>query len=178
MSQLIGFRRVCSALDLGESFLKSLPASCLILQLLAGGSGQEESVRLLQADVLGFPSSRGSDPGLQRCPVGAHRYDHLQDRPQAEEVTAGKTTQAVDFFLESSTSDLFLLLLLCSTNKTTLKKKMLICFSLAVLLGLNWSLGYAVLLTQGDAYLACSIIFCLSTTTQVCSAVHVLSLFT
>lgn len=77
MSQLIGFRRVRSALDRGESFLKSLPASCLILQLLVGGSGQGASVRLFKANVLGFPSSRESDPGLQRCPVGAHRYDHL-----------------------------------------------------------------------------------------------------
>lgn len=47
---------------------------------------------------------------------------------------------------------------------------MLICFSLAVLFGLTWGLGYGVLLTQGDAYLACSIIFCLSTTTQVRTA--------
>lgn len=67
---------------------------------------------------------------------------------------------------------------MCSTNKTTLTKKMLICFSLAVLLGLSWSLGYGVLLTRGNAYLACSIIFCLSTTTQVRSAVRVVSLVT
>ncbi|XP_078147357.1 adhesion G-protein coupled receptor G7 [Centroberyx gerrardi] len=56
-----------------------------------------------------------------------------------------------------------------STRRTSLRKKFLISFSVAVLLGLSWTLGYLVLSTsneQGTAQLIFSIIFCLCTTTQ------------
>ncbi|KAM9334325.1 adhesion G-protein coupled receptor G7-like [Symphorus nematophorus] len=53
-----------------------------------------------------------------------------------------------------------------STNQLSLTKKFLISFSLAVLLGLSWTLGYLVLVTSGHAHLAFSIVFCLCTTTQ------------
>lgn len=55
----------------------------------------------------------------------------------------------------------------CSTNRSSLRKKFLISFSLAVLLGLSWTLGYLVLLTTGYTHLVFSIVFCLCTTTQV-----------
>ncbi|XP_071383555.1 adhesion G-protein coupled receptor G7 [Centroberyx affinis] len=56
------------------------------------------------------------------------------------------------------------------TRRTSLRKKFLISFSVAVLLGLSWILGYLVLSTsneQGVAHLILSIVFCLCTTTQV-----------
>ncbi|PWA33824.1 hypothetical protein CCH79_00017233 [Gambusia affinis] len=55
---------------------------------------------------------------------------------------------------------------LTSTKRSSLTQKFLISFSLAVLLGLSWTLGYLVLVTMGTAHLACSILFCLCTTTQ------------
>ncbi|XP_054880369.1 adhesion G-protein coupled receptor G7-like [Poeciliopsis prolifica] len=55
---------------------------------------------------------------------------------------------------------------LTSTKRSPLAQKFLISFSLAVLLGLSWTLGYLVLVTMGTAHLACSILFCLCTTTQ------------
>lgn len=54
-----------------------------------------------------------------------------------------------------------------STKKTTLSKKFLVCFSLAVLLGLSWSLGYLVLVLKHHAHHVLSIIFCICQTTQV-----------
>ncbi|KAM3590637.1 uncharacterized protein V6R79_013359 [Siganus canaliculatus] len=53
-----------------------------------------------------------------------------------------------------------------STKKSSFKKKFLISFSLAVILGVSWLVGYLVLLTSGHANLVFSIIFCLCTTTQ------------
>ncbi|GLD67993.1 adhesion G-protein coupled receptor G7 [Lates japonicus] len=53
-----------------------------------------------------------------------------------------------------------------STSHLTLKKKFLSSFSLAVLLGLSWTLGYLVLVTTGHAHLVFSILFCVCTTTQ------------
>ncbi|XP_070787023.1 adhesion G-protein coupled receptor G7 [Enoplosus armatus] len=53
-----------------------------------------------------------------------------------------------------------------SSNRWTLRKKFLINFSLAVLLGLSWTLGYLVLVTTGHSHLVFSIVFCLCTTTQ------------
>ncbi|XP_029922246.1 adhesion G-protein coupled receptor G7 [Myripristis murdjan] len=45
-------------------------------------------------------------------------------------------------------------------------KKLLVCFSLAVLLGLSWILGYLVLTSEEEAHLIFSIFFCICTTTQ------------
>uniref|UniRef100_A0A8P4K6E2 Adhesion G protein-coupled receptor G7, tandem duplicate 2 n=1 Tax=Dicentrarchus labrax TaxID=13489 RepID=A0A8P4K6E2_DICLA len=53
-----------------------------------------------------------------------------------------------------------------STRQSSLTRKFLVSFSLAVLLGLSWTLGYLVLVTRGHAHLVFSIIFCLCTTTQ------------
>ncbi|XP_076580295.1 adhesion G-protein coupled receptor G7-like [Chaetodon auriga] len=53
-----------------------------------------------------------------------------------------------------------------SSSHLFLWKKFLISFSLAVLLGLSWTLGYLVLVTTGQTHLAFSIIFCICTTTQ------------
>ncbi|XP_034712379.1 adhesion G-protein coupled receptor G7-like [Etheostoma cragini] len=60
------------------------------------------------------------------------------------------------------------LLVLVSRTDTAFKRirKFLNSFSLAVLLGLSWSLGYLVLVTTGTAHLALSYLFCISTTTQ------------
>ncbi|XP_041834318.1 adhesion G-protein coupled receptor G7 [Melanotaenia boesemani] len=55
---------------------------------------------------------------------------------------------------------------LTSTSRSTLTKKFLVSFSLAVMLGLSWTLGYLVLATTGLAHLLFSIFFCLCTTTQ------------
>ncbi|XP_071335566.1 adhesion G-protein coupled receptor G7-like [Trachinotus anak] len=55
---------------------------------------------------------------------------------------------------------------LTSTNRSSLGKKFLTSFSLAVILGLSWSLGYLVLINTKQAHLVFSIIFCLCTTTQ------------
>ncbi|TWW63860.1 Adhesion G-protein coupled receptor G7 [Takifugu flavidus] len=61
----------------------------------------------------------------------------------------------------------------CKTNKNlqstkhlSLRKKVLISFSVAVLLGLSWILGYLVLVTSGQPHLVFSVIFCICTTTQ------------
>uniref|UniRef100_A0A3P9P112 Adhesion G protein-coupled receptor G7, tandem duplicate 1 n=1 Tax=Poecilia reticulata TaxID=8081 RepID=A0A3P9P112_POERE len=43
----------------------------------------------------------------------------------------------------------------------SLTQKFLVSFSLAVLLGLSWTLGYLVLVTMETANLACSVLFCL-----------------
>lgn len=43
----------------------------------------------------------------------------------------------------------------------------MVCFSLAVLLGLSWSLGYLVLVSKHHANTVLSIIFCICQTTQV-----------
>lgn len=56
--------------------------------------------------------------------------------------------------------------ILTSTNHASLRKKFLISFSLAVLLGLSWTLGYLVVVTTGHYHLVFSIVFCLCTTTQ------------
>ncbi|XP_076580294.1 adhesion G-protein coupled receptor G7-like [Chaetodon auriga] len=53
-----------------------------------------------------------------------------------------------------------------SSSHLSLGKKFLISLSLAVLLGLSWTLGYLVLVTTGQTHLAFSIIFCICTTTQ------------
>ncbi|KAM4601678.1 adhesion G-protein coupled receptor G7-like [Polymixia lowei] len=53
-----------------------------------------------------------------------------------------------------------------STQQFSMRKKFLSSFSLAVLLGLSWILGYLALVTKGDAHLIFSIFFCLCTTTQ------------
>ncbi|XP_013876180.1 adhesion G-protein coupled receptor G7 [Austrofundulus limnaeus] len=55
---------------------------------------------------------------------------------------------------------------LTSTNRSSLTKKFLVSFSLAILLGLSWTLGYFVLVTSGQAHLVFSILFCVCTTTQ------------
>ncbi|XP_039649624.1 adhesion G-protein coupled receptor G7-like [Perca fluviatilis] len=53
-----------------------------------------------------------------------------------------------------------------SSSPRSVWRKFLISFSLAVLLGLSWTLGYLVLVTTGYAHLVLSILFCLCTTTQ------------
>ncbi|KAM4538090.1 adhesion G-protein coupled receptor G7 [Fundulus diaphanus] len=53
-----------------------------------------------------------------------------------------------------------------STKRSSLTRKVLVSFSLAVLLGLSWTLGYFVLVTTGTLHLVFSILFCLGTTTQ------------
>ncbi|XP_033182358.1 adhesion G-protein coupled receptor G7-like [Anabas testudineus] len=53
-----------------------------------------------------------------------------------------------------------------STKHWTWTKKFLTSFSLTVLLGLSWTLGYLVLVTTGHSHLVFSIFFCLCTTTQ------------
>ncbi|KAK2917242.1 hypothetical protein Q8A73_003988 [Channa argus] len=55
---------------------------------------------------------------------------------------------------------------LTSTHQRSLKKKFLTSFSLAVILGLSWTLGYLVLASTGHLHLVFSILFCLCTTTQ------------
>ncbi|XP_047432933.1 adhesion G-protein coupled receptor G7-like [Mugil cephalus] len=58
---------------------------------------------------------------------------------------------------------------LTSTRSWSLRKKMLVCFSLVVMLGLSWTLGYLLLLLHvmnDEAYLFLNILFCLCTTTQ------------
>ncbi|XP_059183532.1 adhesion G-protein coupled receptor G7-like [Centropristis striata] len=57
-------------------------------------------------------------------------------------------------------------LTICRTRPSFLWKKFFISFSLAVLLGLSWTLGYLVLVTKGSAHLVFSILFCVCTTTQ------------
>uniref|UniRef100_M3ZUU3 Adhesion G protein-coupled receptor G7 n=2 Tax=Xiphophorus maculatus TaxID=8083 RepID=M3ZUU3_XIPMA len=55
---------------------------------------------------------------------------------------------------------------LTSTKRSSLAQKFLVSFSLAVLLGLSWTLGYLVLVKEETIHLVCSILFCLCTTTQ------------
>ncbi|XP_047432931.1 adhesion G-protein coupled receptor G7-like isoform X1 [Mugil cephalus] len=55
---------------------------------------------------------------------------------------------------------------LTSTRQWSLWKKFLVCFSLVVMLGLSWSLGFMVLFTTGKTHFIFSILFCLCTTTQ------------
>ncbi|KAM3850058.1 adhesion G-protein coupled receptor G7 [Diretmus argenteus] len=55
---------------------------------------------------------------------------------------------------------------LTSTRKSSIWKKFLSSFSLAVLLGLSWTLGYLVLSTKETAHFIFSIVFCICTTTQ------------
>ncbi|XP_035989646.1 adhesion G-protein coupled receptor G7 [Fundulus heteroclitus] len=55
---------------------------------------------------------------------------------------------------------------LTSTKRSSLTRKVLVSFSLAVLLGMSWTLGYFVLVTTGTLHLVFSILFCLCTTTQ------------
>ncbi|XP_047432929.1 adhesion G-protein coupled receptor G7-like isoform X2 [Mugil cephalus] len=55
---------------------------------------------------------------------------------------------------------------LTSTRRWSLWKKFLVCFSLVVMLGLSWSLGFMVLFTTGKTHFIFSILFCLCTTTQ------------
>nr|XP_020447764.1 adhesion G-protein coupled receptor G7 [Monopterus albus] len=55
---------------------------------------------------------------------------------------------------------------LASTKPSPLRKKFLISFSLAVVLGLSWTLGYLVLVSTGHTHLVFSIVFCICTTTQ------------
>ncbi|KAK6325500.1 hypothetical protein J4Q44_G00048420 [Coregonus suidteri] len=55
-----------------------------------------------------------------------------------------------------------------STRHTSMKKKFLSSFSLAVVLGLSWILGYLLLITQNQTmYTILNISFCVLTTTQV-----------
>ncbi len=49
-----------------------------------------------------------------------------------------------------------------------MKKKILSSFSLAVVLGLSWVVGYFVLIThEKTLYIILSVVFCLCNTTQV-----------
>nr|XP_008292567.1 PREDICTED: collagen alpha-1(IV) chain-like [Stegastes partitus] len=52
------------------------------------------------------------------------------------------------------------------TNQSSLARRVLISFSLAVILGSSWTLGYLVLVTSGHIHYVFSIVFCLFTTTQ------------
>ncbi|XP_040888717.1 adhesion G-protein coupled receptor G7 [Toxotes jaculatrix] len=61
---------------------------------------------------------------------------------------------------------LLVLTMRARSKSSSLRKKFLKSFSLAVLLGLSWSLGYLVLITSGHAHQIFSIFFCLCTTTQ------------
>ncbi|XP_041936209.1 adhesion G-protein coupled receptor G7-like [Alosa sapidissima] len=56
--------------------------------------------------------------------------------------------------------------LLNSTANTSMKKTFLSSFSLGVLLGLTWVLGYLVLSTEGTTSYVFSILFCVCNTTQ------------
>uniref|UniRef100_A0A4W5KXH4 G-protein coupled receptors family 2 profile 2 domain-containing protein n=1 Tax=Hucho hucho TaxID=62062 RepID=A0A4W5KXH4_9TELE len=57
---------------------------------------------------------------------------------------------------------------LTSTRHTSMKKKFLSSFSLAVVLSLSWILGYLLLITQNQTmYTILNISFCVLTTTQV-----------
>ncbi|XP_028428210.1 adhesion G-protein coupled receptor G7-like [Perca flavescens] len=60
------------------------------------------------------------------------------------------------------------LLVLVSRYDNSFKsiRKLLNTFSLAVLLGLSWTLGYLVLVTEGTAHEVLSYLFCIGTTTQ------------
>ncbi|XP_039550562.1 adhesion G-protein coupled receptor G7-like [Pimephales promelas] len=63
-----------------------------------------------------------------------------------------------------------------SSRTTPLKKKILSSFSLAVVLGLSWVIGYFVLITHDKTlYLILSVVFCLCNTTQ---GVQIFFLFT
>ncbi|XP_051550753.1 adhesion G-protein coupled receptor G7-like [Myxocyprinus asiaticus] len=63
-----------------------------------------------------------------------------------------------------------------SSRGTSLKKKMLSSFSLAVVLGLSWVIGYFVLITHDKTlYTILSVVFCLCNTTQ---GVQIFILFT
>lgn len=55
---------------------------------------------------------------------------------------------------------------LTSTRRSSAWKKFLTSFSLAVLLGLSWTLGFLVLTSSGKANLVFSILFCIFSTTQ------------
>ncbi|XP_045075631.1 adhesion G-protein coupled receptor G7 [Coregonus clupeaformis] len=66
-----------------------------------------------------------------------------------------------------------------STRHTSMKKKFLSSFSLAVVLGLSWILGYLLLITQNQTmYTILNISFCVLTTTQVVNGLQVFILFT
>ncbi|XP_076158632.1 adhesion G-protein coupled receptor G7-like [Alosa pseudoharengus] len=56
--------------------------------------------------------------------------------------------------------------LLNSTKNTSMRKRFLSSFSLGVLLGLTWVLGYLVLSTEGTTNYIFSILFCVCNTTQ------------
>ncbi|KAL1251093.1 hypothetical protein QQF64_018889 [Cirrhinus molitorella] len=63
-----------------------------------------------------------------------------------------------------------------SSRSTPMKKKILSCFSLAVVLGLSWVIGYFVLITHDKTlYIILSVVFCLCNTTQ---GVQIFILFT
>ncbi|XP_048023750.1 adhesion G-protein coupled receptor G7-like isoform X1 [Megalobrama amblycephala] len=63
-----------------------------------------------------------------------------------------------------------------SSRTTPLKKKILSSFSLAVVLGLSWVIGYFVLITRDKTlYIILSVVFCLCNTTQ---GVQIFLLFT
>ncbi|RVE75546.1 hypothetical protein OJAV_G00017850 [Oryzias javanicus] len=53
-----------------------------------------------------------------------------------------------------------------STRHSSFTSKVLVSLSLAVLLGLSWTLGYLVLIPSGTAKTTFSILFCICTTTQ------------
>ncbi|XP_024121222.1 adhesion G-protein coupled receptor G7 [Oryzias melastigma] len=53
-----------------------------------------------------------------------------------------------------------------STRHSSFTSKVLVSLSLAVLLGLSWTLGYLVLIPNGTAKTTFSILFCICTTTQ------------
>ncbi|XP_045073199.1 adhesion G-protein coupled receptor G7-like [Coregonus clupeaformis] len=66
-----------------------------------------------------------------------------------------------------------------STRHTSMKKKFLSSFSLAVVLSLSWILGYLLLITQNQTmYTILNISFCVLTTTQVVNGLQVFILFT
>ncbi|KAM9396843.1 adhesion G-protein coupled receptor G7-like isoform 1-T1 [Salvelinus alpinus] len=68
---------------------------------------------------------------------------------------------------------------LTSTRHTSMKKKFLSSFSLAVVLGLSWILGYLLLITQNQTmYTILNISFCVLTTTQVVNGLQIFILFT
>ncbi|XP_074520245.1 adhesion G-protein coupled receptor G7-like [Halichoeres trimaculatus] len=53
-----------------------------------------------------------------------------------------------------------------STRSMSPSTKVLVSLSVAIMLGLSWTLGYLVLITSGHMHLVFSIVFCISTSTQ------------
>uniref|UniRef100_A0A8C7P0B0 G-protein coupled receptors family 2 profile 2 domain-containing protein n=1 Tax=Oncorhynchus mykiss TaxID=8022 RepID=A0A8C7P0B0_ONCMY len=106
----------------------------------------------------------GISPGLHEPKLMLVYYRSILQQSITEVYYSSLLQHSITALYYSTVS---MLVMFPSTRHTSMKKKFLSSFSLAVVLGLSWILGYLLLITQNQTmYTILNISFCVLTTTQ------------